>query len=60
MLQMTKKHTNIHHSKALKIYPNWDFWFENKSSGNPDGGTASRNTKYENCWKKIPFLTSSL
>jgi hypothetical protein len=19
-----------------KIYPNWDFWFENKPSGNPD------------------------
>jgi hypothetical protein len=21
--------------RPFKIYPNWDFWFENKSSGNP-------------------------
>jgi hypothetical protein len=27
--------------KHNKIYPNWDFWFENKPSGNtvPDRGT---------------------
>jgi hypothetical protein len=24
-----------------KIYPNWDFWFESKPSGNP-GGIANR------------------
>jgi hypothetical protein len=24
--------SNLRHSK---IYPNWDFWFENKPSGNP-------------------------
>jgi hypothetical protein len=22
-------------TKPFKIYPNWDFWFENKPSGNP-------------------------
>jgi hypothetical protein len=28
----------IFHSKVLQIYPNWDFWFENKPSGNPAAG----------------------
>jgi hypothetical protein len=23
------------HSKALQIFPNWDFWYENIPSGNP-------------------------
>jgi hypothetical protein len=23
------------HPRPSKIYPNWDFWFENKPSGNP-------------------------
>jgi hypothetical protein len=23
-------------ASTSKIYPNWDFWFENKPSGNPD------------------------
>jgi hypothetical protein len=33
---MAIKYTNIsNNSKALKIYPNWDFWFENKASGKP-------------------------
>jgi hypothetical protein len=22
--------------RTSKIYPNWDFWFENKPSGSPD------------------------
>jgi hypothetical protein len=22
-------------ARPFKIYPNWDFWFENKPSGNP-------------------------
>jgi hypothetical protein len=30
--QMVIKYTKIFPSK---IYPNWDFWFENKPSGNP-------------------------
>jgi hypothetical protein len=33
--QMVIKYTKIFHSKTLKIYSNWDFWFENKPSGNP-------------------------
>jgi hypothetical protein len=28
-------YTNLFHSKALQNLPNWDFWFENKPSGNP-------------------------
>jgi hypothetical protein len=28
-------YTNIFESKALIIYPNCDFWFENTPSGNP-------------------------
>jgi hypothetical protein len=32
---MTIKYTKNIQSKAPKIYPNWDFWFENKPSGNP-------------------------
>jgi hypothetical protein len=34
--QMAIKYTNIFHYKILQIYPNWDFWFENIPSGNPD------------------------
>jgi hypothetical protein len=26
---------DIFHYKDLQKYPNWDFWFENKPSGNP-------------------------
>jgi hypothetical protein len=29
-------------ARPSKIYPNWDFWFENKPSGNP-----VRNSKYK-------------
>jgi hypothetical protein len=32
---MVIKYINIFQSNALKIYPNSDFWFENKPSGNP-------------------------
>jgi hypothetical protein len=36
--------------KPSKIYPNWDFWFENIPSGNPTSVTSSRKlskmTKY--------------
>jgi hypothetical protein len=36
---MAIKYSNVFHSKALqniKIHPNWDFWYEKFSSGNPD------------------------
>jgi hypothetical protein len=32
---MVIKYFNIFQSKALYIYPNWDFLFEHKPSGNP-------------------------
>jgi hypothetical protein len=28
--------STISNLRSSKIYPNWDFWFENKPSGNPD------------------------
>jgi hypothetical protein len=30
-------------SRSSKIYPNWDFWFENKPSGNPDLSQSVRS-----------------
>jgi hypothetical protein len=38
MFQMTKKQNIPTFSipKPFKIYQYWDFWFENKPSGNPD------------------------
>jgi hypothetical protein len=38
IFQMEIKYFNIFHSKVRQIYPNWDFWFENKPSGNPGHG----------------------
>jgi hypothetical protein len=35
IFQMAIKYINIFHSKASKIYPNWDFCNENIPSGNP-------------------------
>jgi hypothetical protein len=35
IFQMTIEYPNFFHSKASKIYPNLDFWFENMPSGNP-------------------------
>jgi hypothetical protein len=32
---MSIKYITIFPSKAPEIYPNWDFGFENKPSGNP-------------------------
>jgi hypothetical protein len=32
---MTIKYASIFHTKALQNLPKWDFWFENKPSGNP-------------------------
>jgi hypothetical protein len=31
-----KVYQNFHNIRASKIYPNWNFWSENKPSGNPD------------------------
>jgi hypothetical protein len=35
MFQITKKIPTFPIPKSFKIYPNWDFWFENKPSGSP-------------------------
>jgi hypothetical protein len=35
MALLYSKITNISISRATKIYPNWDFWFQNIPSGNP-------------------------
>jgi hypothetical protein len=35
IFQMALKYTNISISRTSKIYPNRDFWFEKKPSGNP-------------------------
>jgi hypothetical protein len=45
MDQVSIKYTNIFHAKPSKIYPNLDFWFENKPSGNP----ASSAAYLDNC-----------
>jgi hypothetical protein len=31
--------------RPSKIYPNWDFWFENIASGNPADGEKEREYK---------------
>jgi hypothetical protein len=31
-------------ARPSKIYPNWDFWFENKPSGNPGSAKAPMTT----------------
>jgi hypothetical protein len=31
-------------ARPSKIYPNWDFWFENKPSGNPGMGSHYYHT----------------
>jgi hypothetical protein len=39
IFQMATNYFNSFPSQALKICPNWDFWFENnKRSGNPAAG----------------------
>jgi hypothetical protein len=40
---MVIQHTNIFHPRALQIYPIWDFWYENKPSGNPECDQIGRN-----------------
>jgi hypothetical protein len=33
--QMAIEFANLYLPRPFKIYPNWDFWFENNPSGNP-------------------------
>jgi hypothetical protein len=44
--------------RPSKIYPNWDFWFENKPSGNPVilGG---KRRQYQNRFLLPENLTTS-
>jgi hypothetical protein len=35
IFKMAIKYINFCNLRPPKIYPNWDFWFENKPSGNP-------------------------
>jgi hypothetical protein len=35
IIQMGIKYIKIFQSEALQIYPNWDFWFENKTIWQP-------------------------
>jgi hypothetical protein len=35
MYQMATKRPTSSIARLPKIYPNWNFWFENKPSGNP-------------------------
>jgi hypothetical protein len=57
--QIAIKIPNISIPRPSKIFPNWDFWFENKSSGNPGPESSlqfqntkmSRNTEnFEHDW----------
>jgi hypothetical protein len=41
--QMAIKYTNI--KRPCKIYPKWDFWFENIQSGNPGTGWPDESAK---------------
>jgi hypothetical protein len=36
ILPKALKYINISHLRPSKIFPNWDFWFIKKPSGNPD------------------------
>jgi hypothetical protein len=36
----------LHIARPSKIYPNWDFWFENTPSGNPGAGEAQKCRLY--------------
>jgi hypothetical protein len=38
--QMALKYTTFSIARPSKIYPNWDFWFENMPSGNPGQGNS--------------------
>jgi hypothetical protein len=39
--------------RPSKIYPNWDFWFENRPSGNPGRAQRMKMGHYD-FWEGIP------
>jgi hypothetical protein len=48
---MVIKYTRFSIARPSKIYPNWNFWFENKPSGNPD-------LMYTHAWVKKPHAAN--
>jgi hypothetical protein len=38
---VAKKLRKFFVARHSKIYPNWDFWFENIPSGNPEGSSTA-------------------
>jgi hypothetical protein len=59
LLQLTKRERYTF-ARPSKIYPNWDFWFENMPSGNTACGTSNDVTAshtsngYSFRWRRIP------
>jgi hypothetical protein len=41
-----------------KIYPKWDFWFENIASGNPGAGVSLNVTKDVCLWMMTDCVAS--
>jgi hypothetical protein len=54
---MSIKYINISKPRPSKIYPNWDFWFENKPSGNP-ASSASVARHHFSCKNGLTNLRS--
>jgi hypothetical protein len=47
-------------ARPSKIYPNSDFWFENKPSGNPGAGANPTIVSYSASVVKIHNATNSI
>jgi hypothetical protein len=43
IFQMAIKYIDIFKLRPYKIYPNWEFWFENKPSGNSGLGCRQKS-----------------
>jgi hypothetical protein len=39
-----------------KIYPNWNFWFEKKPSGNPEVVNEENCQLFAECWRYHQLL----
>jgi hypothetical protein len=60
---MSIKNINIFNRRPSKIYPNRDFWFENKPSGNPDtdpnGASVNEIVSEHSSRKKVDLRLSA-